>query len=316
MIWNLNLPSSRLVQIRCGTTSIDALRDSHAPLRSADECRSNATVPTNLHVCHESRTETLKQYNLCFGIARNEGRIFFDLERDMLYFGARDGYMATVAQIYTFLSLGDPNDLNRVRRIAINDAVFWDGRVGDDAAAENLTAEIVERACSRMPRLETISFVLPDDNPIYDDRIKLVQPSTRQWDMETRIHSAFEHIFHQTPGHRPIKWQVMTLGTAQSDDHSQDKASKLQHLRSRTGSPITRSKFSSEESTFVAELQKSHAKFRWPEIHRQFVRLFPWRSKQSLQMHFCRKLKRRVHYRAFPTSTRHDMIVVGRTDTT
>lgn len=42
-----------------------------------------------------------------------------------MYFGPRDGFMASEANLRTVLSLCDPNELAQVRRVAINEALFW-----------------------------------------------------------------------------------------------------------------------------------------------------------------------------------------------
>lgn len=88
-------------------------------------CTSPAPIPANLHACHESRSEALRRYGLSFGIARQPGRVFFDPDQDVLYFGPRDGFMASEAQLRTVLTLCCPEELRRVRKVAINDALFW-----------------------------------------------------------------------------------------------------------------------------------------------------------------------------------------------
>lgn len=92
---------------------------------SSGGCSSPAPIPVNLHVCHESRREALRRYQLLFGIAQQPGRIFFDPDQDVLYFGPRDGFMASEAQLRTVLTLCDPEELRRIRKVAINDALFW-----------------------------------------------------------------------------------------------------------------------------------------------------------------------------------------------
>lgn len=42
-----------------------------------------------------------------------------------MYFGPRDGFMASEANLRTVLSLSDPAELAQVRRVAINEALFW-----------------------------------------------------------------------------------------------------------------------------------------------------------------------------------------------
>ncbi|ROW14414.1 hypothetical protein VPNG_03937 [Cytospora leucostoma] len=131
-IWAFNLPGPRIVSIRCGPESLPSspsldgcLRMSPSSSYYSSGCTSPAAIPTNLHVCHESRREALRRYRHSFGIARQPGQTFFDPEQDVLYFGPRDGFMASEANLRTTLSLCDPAELAQVRRVAINDSLFW-----------------------------------------------------------------------------------------------------------------------------------------------------------------------------------------------
>ncbi|KAI7786590.1 hypothetical protein LA080_003319 [Diaporthe eres] len=127
-IWAFNLPGPRLVSVHCGSKSLTSGLDSGRPLPSPSSsfgCTSQAKIPPNLHVCHESRREALRKYRASFGIARQPGQTFFDSEQDYLYFGPRDGFMASEANLRTVLSLCDPTELAQVRRVAINEALFW-----------------------------------------------------------------------------------------------------------------------------------------------------------------------------------------------
>lgn len=76
-------------------------------------------------MCQESRREALRRYRLSFGIARQPGQVFFDPDKDVLYFGPRDGFMASEAQLRTVLTLCCPEELRCIRKIALNDALFW-----------------------------------------------------------------------------------------------------------------------------------------------------------------------------------------------
>lgn len=46
---------------------------------------SNATTPTGLHVCKESRDETLRFYKLCFAADPSNARIYFNVDCDIPY---------------------------------------------------------------------------------------------------------------------------------------------------------------------------------------------------------------------------------------
>lgn len=128
-IWDFNLPGPRIISIRCGPESLSSFPglDTGGRLSpsSSSGCTSTATIPANLHVCHESRREALRQYRPYFGIARQPGQIFFSPRQDVLYFGPRDGFMASEANLRSVLSLCDPAELAQVKRVAVNDALFW-----------------------------------------------------------------------------------------------------------------------------------------------------------------------------------------------
>ncbi|KAG6057832.1 hypothetical protein E4U17_000860 [Claviceps sp. LM77 group G4] len=139
-----------------------SLRD--APLCTTNHqffagCTSDASVPVNLHVCAESRADTLKHFQPAFGFARWPGHIYFNPASDILYFGPQDGYMAADAQFHTCLSMCDPSELASVRRIAISDALFWVGESYNSMTAASLTVEVLRQLSVRMPALQQIIFV-------------------------------------------------------------------------------------------------------------------------------------------------------------
>lgn len=147
-------------------------------------CTSSAPVPVNLHVCHESRVEALRRYALMFGIARQPGHVFFDPARDVLYFGPRDGFMAAEAQLRTVLVLADPDELARVRRVALSAAVLGDifpattGAVASSfstsLAGTNLAVDVLHQLRTRMPHLQELMVVPRDENPVYSTNAMLV----------------------------------------------------------------------------------------------------------------------------------------------
>lgn len=86
---------------------------------------------------------------------RQPGTIFFNPDSDILYFGYREGFGASEAQFRTAMSLCCPEDLARVRRLALNEAVF---RVGCKYV-HSLTADVLELVRLRMPALEELVFI-------------------------------------------------------------------------------------------------------------------------------------------------------------
>ncbi|KZL83799.1 hypothetical protein CI238_08169 [Colletotrichum incanum] len=217
-IWNFNLPPPRVVPIRCGAKSLTFSPYAQSPKPSTSGCTSYAAVPVNLHVCQESRHEALATYHLSFGMTRNPGQIFFDKAHDVLYFGARDGYMASEAQFLTVMALCDPADLANVRHLAINDSLFWVDGMYQSMSAANLTVEVLKQVRLRMPRLERLVFVPRDENPVYDDQIELV-PANPYGMLEQRMtrqmEAALGAVCKLFPDWKPPRWCIMALGAAQ-----------------------------------------------------------------------------------------------------
>ncbi|KAK2728776.1 hypothetical protein CKAH01_02826 [Colletotrichum kahawae] len=218
-IWNFNLPPPRIVPIQCGAKSLSFAPDVHQAAQrrpSTSGCISYASIPVNLHVCHESRVEAMKSYRLSFGMTRNPGQIFFDRSRDVLYFGARDGYMASEAQFMTVMALCDPTDLAEVRHLAVNDSLFWiDSVYYQSMSAANLTVEVLKQVRARMPRLESLVFIPRDENPVYDDQVELVE-ANRQSElvqiMSLQMEAGMKAVAEMFPDWRPPSWRIMALG--------------------------------------------------------------------------------------------------------
>ncbi|PHH62546.1 hypothetical protein CDD81_6932 [Ophiocordyceps australis] len=158
-IWNLNLPRSRLVPIRCGSESLSLDASRLSLDASTTGCVSDAPIPVNLHVCSESRIEAQKTYHGAFGFARAPGRIMFNPGTDALMFGPRKGYMASYSQFQTCMSMCSPAQLAQVRRLAISDALFWSDSLYRSMTAAGLTFDVIKQLAQRMPRLEHIVFV-------------------------------------------------------------------------------------------------------------------------------------------------------------
>ncbi|PSS03858.1 hypothetical protein BD289DRAFT_449290 [Coniella lustricola] len=217
-IWSYNLPGPRIVSIRCGSdvAAISPPPDGRpVPLCSASHpgspspsCTSPAPIPINLHVCHEARREALRRYRPCFGIARGSGRIYFDSNQDTLYFGPRDGFMASEAQLRTVLSLCDPAELARVTRIAVNDGLFWiydspvTGRsrgTAQSALANSLLVDVLYLLRARLPGLKELVFVPRDENPLYSGDCCLVEPAIIQSLLARQVREAMRVVF-EPPG--------------------------------------------------------------------------------------------------------------------
>jgi len=220
-IWSYNLPGPRIVSIRCGAPSPSQPSCSSQSRRSRG-CTSPAPIPVNLHICHESRTEALKTYTLAFGIARQPGQVYFDFERDVLYFGPRDGYMASEAQFRTALTLIDPAELAAVRRLAISEALFCADRSRggggsssrwpyQSAMAASLATEVLMQVRARMLGLQELVFVPHDGGPAYGDDAALADSAVVQG-LARQVRSAVGSVRTQFPEWCAPPWRVMTLG--------------------------------------------------------------------------------------------------------
>lgn len=214
---------------------------SHACL---SQCTSPAPIPTNLHVCRESRREALRRYSLYFGTAGRQGCIFFDPARDVLYFGLRDGFMASEAQLRTVLTLCAPSELAMVQRIAVNYAMFWvygsasgsrDGQEGSSETgprgteesgrapallqttiASSLLVDALQLVHARLPGLRELVFVPRDENPVYSGDCHLVEPAMVQSRLARQVREAMRVAFDGSvaPGGGgvvPWTWRIMAL---------------------------------------------------------------------------------------------------------
>lgn len=175
---------------------------------------SPSAAPANLYVCRESRAEALKHYRLSFGMYRSPGRIFFNPEWDILYFGRCEGYGASAAQFCTVMALCEPEDLARVRRLAINEAVF---KVGSKYL-HSLAADVLEHVRARMPGLEELIFVPSREGELglgdeYVSGSTLVDVGhlDEAAGMATQVQAAVQVISERHPEWRRPRCRVMAL---------------------------------------------------------------------------------------------------------
>ncbi|ODA81564.1 hypothetical protein RJ55_00064 [Drechmeria coniospora] len=201
-VWAFNLPRSRLVSIRCGSRSPSLHQLAEGPLACSTGCTSDATIPINLHVCAESRTDAFKSYRHAFGFARGPGHVIFNPDSDILFFGPRDGYMAADSQFHTCMSMCDQAELASVRRVAISDALFWVDDVYRSMTAASLTVEVIKQLALRMPRLEHVIFVPREDGEAADLAVAVKR-------MALQIETAAANVRRQFPNWRFPPWDIM-----------------------------------------------------------------------------------------------------------
>ncbi|KAH6982396.1 hypothetical protein EDB80DRAFT_757192 [Ilyonectria destructans] len=165
-IWNFNLPRTRLVSIRCCSSSPSLLDSSRESLSWTSGCTSTAPIPINLHVCAESRAEALGHYQLEFGFGRGQGQ------------------------------------LATVRRIAVNDALFWIDNSYRSITAASLTVEVLRRIQTRMPRLQEI--IVPRDEESMDGPGTVyLEPTMVHVRMARQIQATIATLCQQTPHWKP-----------------------------------------------------------------------------------------------------------------
>lgn len=165
---------------------------------------SPVPVPVNLHVCTESRLEALQTYRPFFGFARGPGQVLFNPDVDIMYFGPREGFMAANSQFRTCITLCDPRELARVRRLAINDALFWIGNTYNSMTAARFTLEVLREVAMRMTGLEELIFVPWEEDSGDDEDVV-------QGRMARQIQTAMQSISQQFPSWEPPPWSIVPL---------------------------------------------------------------------------------------------------------
>ena len=215
-IWQYSLPRGRVVPIRFESRSEDEIRFSSRQLPSG--CLSSAQIPPNLHVCHEARSEAVRHYDLSFGVCGGEGQVFFNPLDDILYFGSRDGYMATESQFRLFVQMVPEEDLALVRRLAINDSIFWPQPEYISSIASGLTVELLELILTKLPSLEELIFIPKDENPVYSGETTLVEPAVPDLRLLHQIHEGMQIVIQRHPSWRAPNWSVKVLSALPNDD--------------------------------------------------------------------------------------------------
>jgi hypothetical protein len=108
----------------------------------------------------------------------------------------------------------DPEELALVRRLAINDALFWVDESYRSMTAASLTVELLRRIQARMPGLEEIIFVpRPEESRGSES---YVEPTMVYVRMARQIQTALATLCEQTPGWTPPCWRILPLSAFQS----------------------------------------------------------------------------------------------------
>jgi hypothetical protein len=122
-IYTLSIPDARLVPIRYLSPASTPDSISHG------SCSSPVVIPSLLHVSREARSIALEFYSLSFRLSGPPTtflpKIYFSSsQNDVLYFGPKEGYLASFWQFSNVLILVDPNELIKVKRLAVHESMF------------------------------------------------------------------------------------------------------------------------------------------------------------------------------------------------
>jgi hypothetical protein len=136
----------------------------------------NSTVPTLLHIHHESRMLGLRTLKLRFGTESHEPRIYFDFSRDILLF---DDYLdlgVAYSQIGTssysaFLQAKELLvECQEIKRLAFNSSYFQSFVDPDHETAA--FRKVVEPLLAKFHALEDIFIVVEGANPFCTSKIQ------------------------------------------------------------------------------------------------------------------------------------------------
>lgn len=148
--------------------------------------------------------------------------------------------MAAEAQLRTMLTLCDPEELARVERVAVNDAVFWSAgaippppshihsnntavglQQGGNAEqqqrmiASSLLVDVLQLLRARLPGLRELVFVPRDENPLYSGDACLVEPTMAQSRLARVVREAMGVVFSSCSAdiaeRRPWDWKILAL---------------------------------------------------------------------------------------------------------
>jgi hypothetical protein len=216
-IWSLSLPDSRIVPIRCGSGAYDGESPSYGSRGLFTGCTSPARIPAALHACAESRDVALETYSILFGFARGPGQVVFHPKIDVLFFGARTGYMAAEAQLKTCMSLCAPADLAAVRRVAISDSLFSPGPEYRSITANARSVEMFTLLCSRLVSLEEIIIVAREDD-IFLPTAQVLQR------MEQQVQTSMDTISRQYTHWEPPSWCIQPSQAFNVPNHARDES--------------------------------------------------------------------------------------------
>ena len=111
-IWRMSW-EPRTVEVHQFIT--DRELDQHRP-STARPFRSTAPLPASLHVCTESRFETLRYYSLAFAPTCGEPEVYFNFDLDSLYIREADMFCGPHLAVAF-----PPKDLMRLKSLAITD---------------------------------------------------------------------------------------------------------------------------------------------------------------------------------------------------
>ncbi|KAI1844092.1 hypothetical protein JX266_009765 [Neoarthrinium moseri] len=202
-IWGYNLPGPRILPVHAHACSFRAFRDANDSVLTR-VFSSPAKVPSNLHVCRESRAETLRTYRLLFGGHGHVGGIFLDPSIDIIYFEARSD--TTFSDFVESVSM---EHVAHTRYLAIN-AAAWDKlntAVGSGAVLRSYFRTITKH----FSHLKKLIFVRSDQNPLYSPDSVLVTENGGDLRLRRRVLEGILDVADQQPGAAFPPWDIMDI---------------------------------------------------------------------------------------------------------
>jgi len=166
-IWQTMLPGPRTVNIRY-QMKYDSFNGK--TISSFTGWTSPDPVPVGLHVCQESREESLKHYQKSFGSYFHASKIYFDFSRDTLRFGADDGSSKNIYLLDIFLGGGyhGANDVEKVRSMIVS--------INEDLYARRY---FIWNEIRLFTSLEELKIVVWEDNSTTDEIMRFYRSSLR-----------------------------------------------------------------------------------------------------------------------------------------
>lgn len=173
----------------------------------------NSSIPTLLHIHHETREMGLKIYQLCFGTESFEARIYFDFSRDILLFDDYLQFSALTDHIHIpKLNIApvsypeypiEEKEMDQIQRVAVNALSFWDCDGGQPRLQLNAWAlqKVARPIALKFPALREFNAIIECVDPFSRAPIRLFNVGSDKCESicdtcyeSTRCQKPIEHL--------------------------------------------------------------------------------------------------------------------------